>query len=797
MPEDFTPFAKRQESTCGGNANLNPSALCCPAGQDCAAINTVQCDQGKQNATTQPDSQLHSEPTVELETCGNACCPMGYKCQGGVCLAQSKAEVAASSSSSSSASSSLLPTSTNSPLSTTTTTSGGTTITPIPLGGAVENTHDPDAFSGKSFAAGFVPGIALGAIIAAALVLCILRRRRRNSKSYIDEKHYSTGRDTLTDLGPDVYRRPTVHGRSISEPTVDMSLGHRTDFLHSSPPRDEEHGGYGGLRGYAVHIQSPAKAPVTPGSQAQEAVPRSKGWLSRSPFMNQAQTPVPTQSPMPAHLKRGTLHFQISPVRALRKQRSMHSLRRQMTDATTRSNSARRHRPDISRTGSTETIKVLMDTPDVSRNQLPRTLPSATYQPQPRPLQSASTWQTTTSSDDSTPIDEQPTQDDYTPTRPGRNSHVANVGGTLQSPYTPSNYPNADQHERDRQKLNGLLPPGMAGDRDSAWRYTAMTTFSSMMERAGLRKSYLGEEKGKGKAMKEKDLVMGPDPRNLSILLSSNSTPEVNAKPILESTYTKYLGKGCKLYSMLKQETPAPPTSYLSSQDLRDWGWQTKRDHSDRRVNELIGSFAPALQELGLGVTGADNVDLQVTHEGPISKGGQYKPTQAKYHELYNPMQGAIIAYRNYGPAKYASLDKGWGDAPLPGLKQWSDVVYLSWADITTPEERRGLKYVVRSSVQNQDTLDVVERALKKSGISSGRAPAWPGYTFKPEGRDLRPFQAVLGTPNASGVAWLLAQHREDLGNKTITAIRVWDKSGLENQDAGILLGMVVYIEDL
>lgn len=34
------------------------------------------------------------------------------------------------------------------------------------------------------------------------------------------------------------------------------------------------------------------------------------------------------------------------------------------------------------------------------------------------------------------------------------------------------------------------------------------------------------------------------------------------------------------------------------------------------------------------------------------------------------------------------------------------------------------------------------------------------------------------------------------MGEKTITAIRVWDKSGLENQNAGILLGMVVYVED-
>lgn len=123
---------------------------------------------------------------------------------------------------------------------------------------------------------------------------------------------------------------------------------------------------------------------------------------------------------------------------------------------------------------------------------------------------------------------------------------------------------------------------------------------------------------------REHALVNGHD--DLDIPLSLNySAPEVDVKAILESTYTKYLGKGCKLYSMLKQEIPVPSTSYLASQDLRDWGWRTKRDHSDRRIRELMGSFAPALQDLGLGVTGADNVDLQVTHEGSISKGAQYK----------------------------------------------------------------------------------------------------------------------------------------------------------------------------
>lgn len=35
-------------------------------------------------------------------------------------------------------------------------------------------------------------------------------------------------------------------------------------------------------------------------------------------------------------------------------------------------------------------------------------------------------------------------------------------------------------------------------------------------------------------------------------------------------------------------------------------------------------------------------------------------------------------------------------------------------------------------------------------------------------------FNALLATPNANGVVWLLAQHREQLGWKTVKSIRVW-----------------------
>lgn len=525
MPEDF--IAKRQES-CNGDSSVLPcgsgfpsdfccdagsqcislntsssitAAFCCPLGDNCSRIKPIQCNQALQNATAYPSSQLHSNPPTSLQTCGKMCCPMGYSCQDDICVGMAAAQASSSSTSTTTAASSTLATS-SSTLTTSTfapsVTTSSTAAAPIPLTENATEVTSHNEFSGKSFAAGFVPGIALGALIAGAIIFWFLGKdRKRRSSSHANEKlQFSRSRDTLTDLSPEVHKSAAVHGRSISEPTANLNFGHRTEFLNS-PPRNDASGSQGYLQGYAVRVHGPA----TPGSQKAYEAPRSTGWLSRSPFVNQVQTPVPTQSPLPSHMKRGTISGTIKPVRDLKRQRSMHSLRRQITSATNRSNSSRRRTPGVSRSGSRETIKVGMATPEQSG--IPRipseALSSAAYKPQiaqqkDRHLSRTGTWDTIGTSDNTTPIEELPNT--YTPTRPGRNSDIQRVGERLQPPYTPSCYPSDTDGMQSRSRLSSLMPPGLRPDRP--WRDTTMTTFSGMMQKAGLRRT----------------LLMGPDPRD-------------------------------------------------------------------------------------------------------------------------------------------------------------------------------------------------------------------------------------------------------------------------------------------
>ncbi|KAK4546083.1 hypothetical protein LTR36_002220 [Oleoguttula mirabilis] len=411
---------------------------------------------------------------------------------GDQCYAQSASAAETLSSTASSSATSTTSTSASSSSPTTASTSSQTSPVPTADNSTVlygTTSGSAAKFSGGSFAAGFVPGIFLGAFLTACLLLILFRKKRGSSDSYMHEKHHSP-HDTLTDLGT-LSRRPTMHGRSISEPTADPSAGYRTDFLRGTPPRIPD--GTSAGHGYMVE----ATGPLTP-ARTPKAV---RALWSRSPFMNQApSTPPSTQPPLPAHLKRGTLSFTISPVRALKKQKSMHSLRRQMTDASRGSN--RRMRPDASRSGSTETIQVLMPsnepyTPDQRpfrpiAEDAPATLDSSIY----RPHESSSTWRTTDSSNpppQSAPAQyasssRYPTQI-ITPTHVPRRSSASRGGameGQLGTPYTPSRY-----YGNGKGRVTDVLVGEEGGLRVLRETQRRDTTFSAMMEKAGLRKSDL------------------------------------------------------------------------------------------------------------------------------------------------------------------------------------------------------------------------------------------------------------------------------------------------------------------
>ncbi|KAH9826143.1 hypothetical protein Tdes44962_MAKER10079 [Teratosphaeria destructans] len=496
FPSDFSCPASDKCLQLPTNRSIT-AVLCCPATLSCSAIAPVLCDQTAQNATTTPHSEFHSDPTVPLESCGGGCCPMGASCSNGACLMQYASNATAASGSSTVASSSATQSAaaTTSEIETTTTgvivtptsvrstsmaaASGGNTSTIDGQDGASASSRQN--FDGASFAAGFLPGLFIGAVLAGLALMCRHRPKRDSSMLYMDEKNSKT-RDTLGSLGP-LSRRPTFHGRPISEPAVDASAGYRTDFLRSTPPNARD--GSRTNNGYSVEVcgsRTPLRTPKT-----------LKGFLSHSPFLGLApRTPQPTHSPLPVHLKRGTLSMNVAirPVRSLKKQKSMHSLRRHVTQLSRAS--SRQHRLDRSRSGSTETIQVMIAhepyTPDqraVRRGQdSPATLSSTVY----RPTNSTSTWGTHSTSETPPPpaipavyasARRGPMQTS-TPTPAGRDVAGADPA-RLGTPDSPSTY-----HAQGQGKVKEVVIGGEGGLRVVREAEKRDTTFSSIMRKGGI-----------------------------------------------------------------------------------------------------------------------------------------------------------------------------------------------------------------------------------------------------------------------------------------------------------------------
>jgi hypothetical protein len=227
--------------------------------------------------------------------------------------------------------------------------------------------------------------------------------------------------------------------------------------------------------------------------------------------------------------------------------------------------------------------------------------------------------------------------------------------------------------------------------------------------------------------------------------------------------YTTYLQKGALLYCKLHASaSDVDQSTWLNFNSLADYGWtanvETWASFSDGEKN--------ALEAVGLSTEQSANQMYWCNHDhDTIHEGVEYPHSDAQYANIFNVDGGAIIANMNWGPT-YTNEEI----EPVP-LRQYSDVVFLGWQQ-AAGDKIKGLKYVFRHQVTNKDSIAVIKEVLERR---AAQAKVWPGLQISMTERDA---WAILGSPNGHGVAWLLLQHKKELGLKSVRAVTIYQCGG-------------------
>jgi hypothetical protein len=137
----------------------------------------------------------------------------------------------------------------------------------------------------------------------------------------------------------------------------------------------------------------------------------------------------------------------------------------------------------------------------------------------------------------------------------------------------------------------------------------------------------------------------------------------------------------------------------------------------------------------------------------------------------YNTKDLVLCAFNNLSAKQASTL------APVtwPPLTRWSDITFLQWAKQMNSDGTSSIKppkYIIRLNLRNEKTQTILTYIKQKFLNNADKLPEWPGVVYQP-GSDQ--FNALLGSPNGFGAAWLLINHKMQFGVWTIDQITIFN----------------------
>jgi hypothetical protein len=165
--------------------------------------------------------------------------------------------------------------------------------------------------------------------------------------------------------------------------------------------------------------------------------------------------------------------------------------------------------------------------------------------------------------------------------------------------------------------------------------------------------------------------------------------------------------------------------------------------------------------------------------------------TGAYFRTVISAQAGVVIGWYKFSAAYMAKVNEV--DGPMPKLKSWSDIAFLSWLAVGGQQT---LRYIVSANVQNDVTNAIIDKLLEKNNIKLD--PDWDSFdpffhchqfTWDKRRRfdmTTEEGKVLLASPNGLGAAYLLIQHKSTFGAQTtIAGVTMWCETKEETPGPG------------
>lgn len=147
-----------------------------------------------------------------------------------------------------------------------------------------------------------------------------------------------------------------------------------------------------------------------------------------------------------------------------------------------------------------------------------------------------------------------------------------------------------------------------------------------------------------------------------------------------------------------------------------------------------------------------------------------YPATGVDYKIAVNPRAGMLIVFDVFSPATVRAASA----MDLVPLHRFSDIAWLIWTKYCNDAhvDPAGLRYILHVVVNNPQSLDTIEAVSHNDPFA---LPLYPGATYAGSSAG---GTALVGTPNGIGAAYLIIDHKKQMGpHRKVQNVRVWGSS--------------------